>query len=495
MLREVLASLGIEITGAEELASVNTSIGDFVGGLRRAASALAAGLAVRELGQFVTETISIGDELDDTSARLGLSAQALQRWRFIAERSGSDANALGASLQRLQRSAFSASQGGASAQRAFRELGIDVRNANGQLKSGDVLMLELARSMGGLEDHTRAVGLAQVLMGRGGAALVPMLTAGEEGVRRLSERFDELGAGFSQELVTGAAEAQDSLTDFRLALASFRGLLAVSILPGFTRFVGALTQAVAWFRSVTESSNLLLAAFSVLGTALVILGLKWLFAFAIPITLGLLIVAGIAAIILVVEDLITAFQGGQSVIQEFYDEIMIAFGSTLRWADGVNNLGLVWDVAMARAREGIASVLESLSNMQQALGIEVFSGLEQTARDLRREAREATRHLSVYSSHQAAQMARSRRERLEPEQAGGINEILARPSRPTVPVRGRPSRRTAEVQQRIEAPINVNVDGGDPQRVVSAIERAAGQGIRRAIRDAAAALPQAGEEG
>src|SRR5688572_14122428 len=121
-LREVLADLSVRVSGVQQLAQANRGVDRAVVGLRNVGqrlgaigAAISSALAVREVGALVHQVIVLGDEIGDTSQRMGVSAAALQRWRFIAERSGVETAELDGALRGFNRTLGQASRGGAAA--------------------------------------------------------------------------------------------------------------------------------------------------------------------------------------------------------------------------------------------------------------------------------------------------------------------------------------------------------------------------------------------
>jgi len=203
-LREVLADLTVRIRGQQGLTQANRGISQAASGLtgvstalRGAGAALGVSLGLRQIARFASDVIAAGDEIDKTSQSLNLSAEALQRWNFIAERSGVSTQQLSSSLLRLQRTAGAAADGNRTSQDTFRTLGVEVRNANGEIREGEDLFRSTIIALGEVENSTQRTFLATRLFGRAGAQLLPVVNAGAEGIEELSARFAELGGGLS----------------------------------------------------------------------------------------------------------------------------------------------------------------------------------------------------------------------------------------------------------------------------------------------------------
>jgi hypothetical protein len=162
MLREVLARFGIEFDGAALQAGI--------GGLQNLAIAAAAAAVALGVGLLVAlrnltvEMAEFGDEAAKTARQLGISGDELLRWRFAAERSGVGAQSLTNGLRRLQRNIVDAGEGVDTAVRAFSDLDVEFRDAEGGFREIEDILPEIADGFAALESAsstTRRAGRAR----------------------------------------------------------------------------------------------------------------------------------------------------------------------------------------------------------------------------------------------------------------------------------------------------------------------------------------------
>lgn len=519
-LREILANLQIRVQGAEQLRQTNQGISSAVGGLRQAATQLrgvgtqlAAALALRQVVRFTTDLIDAGDELDKMSQSLGLSVEALQRWQFIAERSGVSAQQLSGALLRLTRSAGAAAEGAAGPAGAYRELGVSVRDANGELRQGEDLFEATILGLAGVENATQRSFIATQIFGRTGASLLPIVNGGAEGIAELTARFHELGGAMSGEAVAAAAEAQDALADFDLVATSLKGKLAVAFLPTLTRVINALSDFATEVADVLEHSSAfetgLVVLIATLGGVAVALG--------IVLAEYLAIVIPILLLILLIGDLITLFRGGQSVVGDFIDE-MFGVGAA---QTTVEALTAAWENLVLVVRDGLALLRgeDAPSGGGQAEQVSAEEGRRRAA--LRGEVR-GVRGQSFEEALAAANEARAAeglealpavrseappevtapdaeapraRGRARPPPRGPTipREIAAEVGRDrrTVGAAAAPRGATTTIVQNVEAPVTINVEGArDTEVVAASVRRGTDRTLARIFSNAAATLPQ-----
>lgn len=346
-LREVLADLSVRIRGMAQLRAANANIGEAVAGLRGfgrvlggVGAALSGALAVRELEQFVREMIHVGDELDKAAGRIGFATTELERWRFMAERSGVETQRLQQGLQALSRNAANAARGTGGAAQAFRRLHVQLRDAGGAMRGNDAIFDDAVRALAAVESTSERAALASQIFGEeAGAAIAAMAAQGGPAIEQLRARFDELGGGFGRDFPGAAAAAADAMTDFDLAMRSLKGQLAVAILPTVTRLVSTMAEWGGKISQVLQRSSALQVVLGALALAAGLVAASLLI-IAAPVLIPL------TALFLLVEDLVTMFRGGQSVIGDFIDELF-GVGSAQAVVDGVTG-AFEWLVDLLR---------------------------------------------------------------------------------------------------------------------------------------------------
>jgi hypothetical protein len=95
-----------------------------------------AGVAIIAFGQKVAD---LANEMADASTKTGLATSTLQGLKLAAEGSGLSFSNLENGLIRFQSSITSAMSGTGAASDAFKTLGIDLFNSQGELKDADQL--------------------------------------------------------------------------------------------------------------------------------------------------------------------------------------------------------------------------------------------------------------------------------------------------------------------------------------------------------------------
>ena len=99
----------------------------------------------------------------------------------------------------------------------------------------------LADALAGVEDASTRAALAQRIFGRSGTELLPLFTAGAEGLEAMRQKARDLGIVMSTEDAAAAAEFKDSLNELKGA---FAGLL-MPVLPAIIKRLTGLSDLLA----------------------------------------------------------------------------------------------------------------------------------------------------------------------------------------------------------------------------------------------------------
>jgi hypothetical protein len=323
------------------------------------------------------EVAKQGEDLHLTSIRLGISTQALQEWQFVAERTGVSAETLEGSIRRMTRNAA-----GPGA-KAFQALGVHTRDASGALLSQEQIFSNSITQLAGLRNQTQRAAMAQRLFGKSGTQLLPLVAEGAAGVAELRKRFHELGGGIQDDVIKDSVDAEHALTDFREAWTSLRSVLVAKFIPA----LAAVAEKVAtWIGAAVElirTSSVMQVVLGTLAVAAVATGLAFL-----PIIAPMLIlIALFAALFLGVEDVVTAFRGGDSAFGAFIDRLFKAIGITETFRGAIAAVGAGWHLAIASALDALAMLGDGLNKVQRLLGVHGITFDSQTLRDAAAGAR------------------------------------------------------------------------------------------------------------
>lgn len=166
---------------------------------------------IREFNQQVQQSIDKLDAIGKTADRLGLSTDALQELRHAAELSGVEVATFDMAMQRFVRRTAEAAQGTGEAKGALEELGIQLRDNDGKMKSSEQLFTEVSDALSKVGSQSDRVRLAFKLFDSEGVKLVNMMQDGSAAIDKMRQDARDLGLVFDEALIRKSTESKDKL--------------------------------------------------------------------------------------------------------------------------------------------------------------------------------------------------------------------------------------------------------------------------------------------
>ncbi|MBR6832829.1 MAG: hypothetical protein IKM81_05470 [Fibrobacter sp.] len=136
-----------------------------------------------------------GDDLAKLSERLGFTVEELQKFEYVADLAGVSSETFVKGVKKLSEASVEAAGGTKEQVKAFKALGISVKNTDGSIKSSQELLLAMADRFAvtgkGELSASQKIYAAQKLLGKSGADMITVLNQGSAAIK---EQMDELVA-------------------------------------------------------------------------------------------------------------------------------------------------------------------------------------------------------------------------------------------------------------------------------------------------------------
>lgn len=244
-------NLGFDRIGAQ-LTNVGNAFRGLGDGIARSAmrlastvtalGAAAAGLAAAAF-KIASDTAELGAGLKESSTKLGIGVEELQKWRYAAKMSAIDGEQLDKAIAKLGVNASASVKGNKAMAKSFKALGVNVKNANGKLKPTEQILEETISALADMKDPLRRNELAMKLFGKSGVELAKMMGDGSKGIKELREEAVRTGNVISDETATLGDAFGDNLDKLREYVQGLKNTLGAALLPVMNEVVQKIT---AW---------------------------------------------------------------------------------------------------------------------------------------------------------------------------------------------------------------------------------------------------------
>lgn len=205
-----------------------------------ATTAVAVG---KSLYNQASATAQYGDTVDKMSQKIGISAEAYQKWDYVMQLAGADISGLQVGMKTLSSVIVDAANGTDTATAKLTAAGIAIDELNG-LSQEEQLNLVINR-LQQMEAGAERTAAATDLLGRSAMELAPLLNMTAEETNAAMKEAEDYGMVMSDTAVKDAAAFQDSLTKLSSTFTGLKNTIFADFMPGITSIISGLADLVA----------------------------------------------------------------------------------------------------------------------------------------------------------------------------------------------------------------------------------------------------------
>lgn len=219
VIRELLTLYGFDVE-TEQIDKGEQALGQ----LKSRAMALTGilvGAGAAWIG-FTRSVANAGDTAAKTGARIGLTAEEVQEIDFAAQIAGSSINAMERGIRGLSRRAADAVDGNEDLRKTFRDLGVELKDEQGELRGTSDLLEDVIGGLNGVDNDTRRLATAQEILGRSGSEMLQAMERSGVSFSELRQEARETAIVLDNETAAAAEHLNDTIFRLRMFL---RGLV------------------------------------------------------------------------------------------------------------------------------------------------------------------------------------------------------------------------------------------------------------------------------
>lgn len=242
----------------EKIADSVENVGNKIKGAGQALtpfSVASAGI-LTGMGALGAKAVSSADEIATLATQYDMTAEALQRFNYIALQTDTDADVLYKAFVKMRAGAADLATGVTSIpSSALKKLGIDLNS----IGSSEDQFYAIISALADMEDQTQMVAIANDIFGEKLANnLLPMIYSGSDAIAAYSKEFESMGA-LSDEQITALAEFDNVLNGLNTQFANVGLQVGESLLPIMqrlaeftsTEIIPKLQELTEWFSGLS----------------------------------------------------------------------------------------------------------------------------------------------------------------------------------------------------------------------------------------------------
>lgn len=217
---------------------------------RNVLGGLGVGIGVAGFSRITKDVIEYGAALDDTSRKLGVSAEMLQEWDIAARRVGVSQSAAEMGLQRFTRRVAEAVQGKGELIGVLKQYGIQVKNTDGTSRDLWDVMGDLSDAIQSAESSGEQLRIAFKAFDSEGAALVNLLRSGSDGLDEFRASARATAGVISNETARSFNELSNAMKDVETRWKTHWAGLTVSVVNAIPALKTTQTELAVLYQNL-----------------------------------------------------------------------------------------------------------------------------------------------------------------------------------------------------------------------------------------------------
>jgi hypothetical protein len=220
------------------------ALGDTVAavGAAMAAAAAAAAAAIAEAGKalvsFSVDGAAYADDILTMSSVTGMSAEKLQELQYAAELVDTSVETITGSMKKNLSAMTKVRDGNEAMTEVYKKLGVEVLDANGNLRDDETVYWELINALGQVTDETERDALAMQVLGKSASDLNPLIEAGADTMKALGVQAHNAGYVLDEDALDAFGEFDDQLRKLDVGATAAKNALGTILLPVLTDLAG-----------------------------------------------------------------------------------------------------------------------------------------------------------------------------------------------------------------------------------------------------------------
>lgn len=263
------SKLGIQLpdsmkTSMNGMLQLDTTTVAVAGGFAAVAAAIVK--AEKALISMTKEAASNADDLLTLASVTGTTTDSVQELNYMADLTDVSFDRIKDSLKETTNKMQEAATGTGDAYEAYKQLHVEITNADGSLRSAQAVFLDTIDALGEMKNKTERDALAMDLMSESAQELNPLIDLGGEKMRAYAQEAHDMGYVLDNDALKSLQGVDDAYSRLQKTQEGVKNQLAVEFAPYLEEFYGDATQGVKDLGKAIKDSGIVDASGMMLET-------------------------------------------------------------------------------------------------------------------------------------------------------------------------------------------------------------------------------------
>ena len=251
--------LGIQLpdsmkSSMNAMGSLDASSLALAGGFAAVAAAIVK--AEKALISMTKEAASNADDLLTLASVTGMTTDSVQELNYMADLTDVSMDRIKDSLKETTNKMQEAATGTGDAYEAYKQLGVEITNADGSLRSAQDVFYDTIDALGDMKNQTERDALAMDLMSESAQELNPLIELGSEKMKDYAQEAHDMGYVLDNDALNSLQAVDDAYSRLQNTQEGVKNQLSAEFAPYLEEFYGDLTSGIKYIGDVLQQSGL-----------------------------------------------------------------------------------------------------------------------------------------------------------------------------------------------------------------------------------------------
>ena len=253
------SKLGIQLpdsmkTSMNGMLQLDTTTVAVAGGFAAVAAAIVK--AEKALISMTRETASNADDLLTLASVTGTTTDSVQELNYMADLTDVSFDRIKDSLKETTNKMQEAATGTGDAYEAYKQLRVEITNADGSLRSAQAVFFDTIDALGDMKNQTERDALAMDLMSESAQELNPLIDLGVEKMRAYAQEAHDMGYVLDKDALKSLQGVDDAYARLQNTQEGVKNQLSAEFAPYLEEFYGDVTNGIKYIGDVLQQSGL-----------------------------------------------------------------------------------------------------------------------------------------------------------------------------------------------------------------------------------------------
>jgi hypothetical protein len=168
---------------------------------KKLVAALAVGAIIAGFRKLINTMVEAADRIADLADITGMATDQIQEYQFVARMAGVNTEAVTNAAEGLIRKLQNLESEASPVSRGIKELGVNMREANGEIRASGLLMDEIITRLASMDNVVDRNRIGTQVFGGAWKDMAPILSMGADGIDKLRREAHELGVVMDKETI------------------------------------------------------------------------------------------------------------------------------------------------------------------------------------------------------------------------------------------------------------------------------------------------------